>query len=958
MLLATTNKRLRIRDLPLRPARRALLGALPLNLILLSPAPAQELDKMELEEIVVTGSYIQRERFDMASPIEVIGGVQVQETGQVSIGQFIRDLPYTANVDTVANVLDVGDGTQSSDSARFNLRGLGTTSTLTLFDGRRALESNSVNTLVPDIAIDRVEIVLDGGSALYGTDAVAGVVNIVPVKRYQGVKVNALYNQDQDNDFHESQASILAGATWGDLDVVTAFSFHERSLLLRSDRPEFLRVDTDESTSGNPGTFRQLAGAALPDSGVDPSCGQFNGTATDDGIAGSFPSGRRIGSNCIFDFGEFQDYARPAEEYNSYTNLSYALNDDVTLEMQANFTYRTSDVLQSPSTAGTLNHRFLVIPASHPANPFGVDVRPVNWRPFTKLGTLPSFLDDDGYLVRPFKYWTDRYKLGSTYQFGSSSWSGETWASYQTFRTRNEDYLLSFSRLQAAFNGLGGTNGNQYFNPFGSADPRSPSYVAGVTDNSQDVVDSLYIKEKYESRREEFWYVESIVTGDLWQLPTGPLKSAFGAQLRDLHVQTRPTNLSASSDNYISSIVDDPPEGTNTHNQVAALFMEVDVPLLTNLSLQAALRYEDFKDLDLDATKPKLSLRYTPIETLALRASYGESFLAPTPAQKAILRQTGCGEVFTGSDPFNVNSPSVLIGARQCTTGNPNLDPEESEIINAGFTWRPRGVVEGLELSLDYQTIDYDGRIIQLSTQDMVNRDFANFLAANNLTAAAYNAQPLATRQGQLTAWIANGMDPLIIRSATGLNVQQVSRVWENVASLQIGLFDFRTRYSLDLSAYGFMTTSLATTYFNKYEYESTPGAAPVDAKGKQNANTNIVPPLPSFKHNLRVDWGLGMHSAAIAATYLSSVKFDASNNITLTGIPSPSRIDSLTTVDIRYSYRFENVMNAKLLLALGANNVFDARPDPLPINDGFESRLHDPFGRTMYLELTLDFNN
>jgi iron complex outermembrane recepter protein len=951
--------------LSIRRAGYLLLGALPLNFVYSGAASAAEGGSGAVEEIVVTGSYIKREKFDMASPVEVISGVEMQETGQVSLGQYIRDLTYTANVDTVANVLDTGDGLQSSDSSRFNLRGLGTTATLTLFDGRRALDSQSFNTLVPDIAMERVEVLLDGGSALYGTDAIAGVVNIIPVKKYDGFKVTALHNQDEGGDFHETQAQMLGGASFGDLDVVGAFSYTEKTALLRSERPEYLRADTDESTSGNPGSFLRVGSTTpLPGSGVDPSCGTFNGGNTDDGRAGAFPSGRQIGTSCIFDFGEFQDYARPGEEYNGYTNLTYALNDSVSLELQANFIYRVSDVVISPSTAGTLNHRFLNIPANHPANPYGVVVRPNNWRPFTRLGTLPSHLEDGGYEITPFSYWTDRYKIGSTYKFGDSTWTGETWASLQTWRTDNDVHRLSYSRLQAALNGQGGPNGNQWFNPFGSADPRSPFYVAGVTNNTQALVDWLYIPEKYESRRDQFWYVESIVTGDLFTWPMGTVKAAGGVQVRETHSQTSPTRSAMNRDDYITSVADDPPAKTNTHNEVRSVFAEIDVPLLSSLDLTVAIRHEDFKDLGLDATKPKFSLRYTPFDSLALRASYGESFLAPRPDQVLVTRQTGCGELFTGNDPFRVTALGSLTGARQCTTGNAALQPEEAEIMNFGFTWQPQNALNGLELSVDYQNIKYDGRITQLSSQDLVDRDFVGFAAAvltpAGISVAQYQstAYTVAQRQALASAWFnGGGMDPLIRRDATLFSVLTLDRPWANVAALEIGLVDFRTRYRFDAGNVGFFSANWSTTYYDKYEYNSTPTAPTIDASGKQNANTTIVPPIPEFRHNLRLDWSRGAHTAMINTQHIDSIKFDSTaNNVALTGMVSPTEIDSLTTVDIRYSYTFENLMGGKMLVAVGSNNVFDEGPDPLPVNGGFESRLHDPFGRTMYLELQYDF--
>ena len=150
---------------------------------------AAEAEEEEAEEIVVTGSYIRNSAFAAASPVDTINQDSILESGSANIGQYIRDLPYTQNVDTVANVLGGSGGGQDSNSAQFNLRGLGTSSTLTLFDGRRNVNPGAISAILPDIATSRIEVVLDGGSALYGADAVAGVVNIIPIKEFEGLRV-------------------------------------------------------------------------------------------------------------------------------------------------------------------------------------------------------------------------------------------------------------------------------------------------------------------------------------------------------------------------------------------------------------------------------------------------------------------------------------------------------------------------------------------------------------------------------------------------------------------------------------------------------------------------------------------------------------------------------------------------------------------------------------------------
>ena len=166
------NKRARLRYL--------IHSALAASLALPALAQAQATDDPEVEEVVVTGSYIRNSAFAQNSPVDTVSQADLYDSGAPSMSNYIRELTYTQNTDVVANVLASQDGAQDSVAASFNLRGLGENSTLTLIDGTRTL-SAAVSASLPEIAIDRLELVLDGGSALYGSDAVAGVVNIIPM---------------------------------------------------------------------------------------------------------------------------------------------------------------------------------------------------------------------------------------------------------------------------------------------------------------------------------------------------------------------------------------------------------------------------------------------------------------------------------------------------------------------------------------------------------------------------------------------------------------------------------------------------------------------------------------------------------------------------------------------------------------------------------------------------------
>jgi outer membrane receptor protein involved in Fe transport len=955
-----------------RVQNRSLSLAAAVSLTLLtSQINAQE--RQQTEEIIVTGSYIKRDTFDAPSPTEVIDSTTIAESGAPTIGNFIRDLTFTQNTDVVANVLGTQDGQQDSNSANFNIRGLGVGSTLTLFDGRRIVDPGSVGSVVPELAMQRFEVVLDGGAALYGTDAVAGVVNIIPVKKFNGFKTRAYYNQDEDNTFHQPKYSLLAGTTFFEaLDVVVAADYSKKTALYRAERPEYLRIDNDSSNSGNPGTYTRLVNGVPGTLYRDPACGTFNQGWEDHGMQGSFPSGTRSATSattCFFEYGQYQDYARPAEDTNVYLSAVYAITDKIDLEFQANGDWRTSTLITSPSTALTANNTKLTVPVNNPGNESGSVLRiggtgGSGWRPFTHYGTLPSYLDHRGANSTDYDYTTDRYKLGLTYDFGDTSWSGETWVSTQTTRTRINGYAPLMSRMQAALNGQGGPNGNEFWNPFGNSDPRAgvvtnPTTGAVISTgynpsraNSQQLIDWLWVPDVNDSEREELRFVESIVTGELFDLPSGALSMAFGLQVRELERTERDGPAAARRDDYNTDIFLVPNGTSVTYNEVRAAFAEFSVPILDNLTMQIAGRHEEFVDLDLKATSPKVAVRYEPFNSLAFRASYGEGFLAPTPNQVLVESSPSCAEVFTGTDPFHGTS---IAGSSSCINGNPTLHPEESEIYNIGLSWE---VIADLEFSLDFQHIEYTDRILQLTATDLLNRDFANFVAANSAnfaTPGTYNRNA-AGDAALRDAWFSSGMDSQITRGTLTNGIfplVSVTRTFENLSSNEVDVFDAKVKYSFDVGDFGYFSTQLSSTYYSKYEYTGFDKKT-ADAVGLQNGQTNLAPPLPQWKHNFRTAWTLGNHNAAMAAKYSDGVKFD---NAVTPGVTPPDRISSYTTFDVRYGYTFDDVFSiGKLDVAIGSSNVTDAKPDRLPIIGGLETRLGDPFGRQYYAELNFSF--
>jgi len=545
--------------------------------------------------------------------------------------------------------------------------------------------------------------------------------------------------------------------------------------------------------------------------------------------------------------------------------------------------------------------------------------------------------------------YTDRWKVGARFDM-SETWTGYTYYSRQTSRRDSDEKLLSLPRMQLALSGMGGPNGDLWWNPFGSSDSRSPHYVAGVTDNSQEVVDWIHVNtDNVRQSKDELEIFEVTITGEVFDLPAGAVSMATGYQMRDYTEFSGNNPYALIGEDYNTSIEDSPPTNDTYYSNVKAAFVELEAPLLETLTLQAAVRHERFGDFGLEATTPKVALRWEALPDLAIRASWGESFLAPTATSaRPFDPNEGCGEIFFGADPI---TGGVLNGGATCSSGNPELQPETSTIKNLGFTYEG---VDNLSVSLDYQTIKYTDRIRTLSTDDAVGLQFQRMLAGIGSSEAAYDNTPGSATRNAANAWLAANAGSSatgVIRNPETQQVIKVIRQAANISSVWIDLFDMRTRYTYDTSDWGTFETTLTASYYTDFRYEDLTGGVQ-DALGKQNATTGIVPPMPKLKGNLRLNWFMGQQSAAVSANYTHHVTFDDQVNNLLTGYSADRLIESQTIVNAQYAYTFSDYFDSEITLSAGINNVFDQLPQRFPILGGFESRLQSPWGRQFWVSL------
>ncbi|MEX1236660.1 MAG: TonB-dependent receptor plug domain-containing protein, partial [Pseudomonadales bacterium] len=341
------------------------------------PATAAE----QIEEVVVTGSYIKRDSFDSSSPLTVVDQTQIAENATPNLGEVLVNQTFNYGTDFQANTYAAR--AQGGNVSAANLRGLGTGATLDLVDGKRSIYGN-LNSSVPQIAIERIDILKDGASAIYGTDAVAGVVNIVSRKNFSGAAFSAFYQQTEDDALHEQAYEFIAGSDTDDGHVTMAFSYKKRGELEQTERPEYLRGGFERSETGNPGRWavpnRDATGALLPAGTpgavsvlADPGCGaapEVSPGGTDVGSKGNFLTGQKVGQSCRFHFGEMWNFMNPQEQYSFWGNYQFQFTDNLSNELDVRGNRLITDSRGSPQNPGGRTEEFPIVLGDHPGNPY------------------------------------------------------------------------------------------------------------------------------------------------------------------------------------------------------------------------------------------------------------------------------------------------------------------------------------------------------------------------------------------------------------------------------------------------------------------------------------------------------------------------------------------------------------------------------------------------------------
>lgn len=943
----------------------------------------------ESQEIVVTGSFIRGTPEDAALPVDVISADEIQKQGSPTLVDLIKSLPSSAGVVGDSNQFGAG---QTTGSGTVNLRGLGSQRTLVLLNGRRMAPSpsalGSVDTnLLPSIAIGRIEVLKDGAAALYGSDAIAGVVNFITRTDLNGIEGVANYSfiDGSDGDYN---VGLNAGYNLGDRgNIFVSGAYRVRSELANRDRDWALRdfftnPQGGWSQFGSPGTY--VARAAPIGVFADPGCNAISGPRVQ-----TTPTATPF---CAFSYSAFGNLVEDEEHWQVFGSATYDLTDTVELRLEGLYSghnverensspsYSPVQFLPTALNSGVAGAFF--IPGANPGlqalyNSYtpaelGLTAAQVAasrvagaqttllWRPIGATGNPLT-----GYEGKEDKRNFDAYRIS-----GGARWDINDALSVDanlTYMENSSDVAtpdIVVSRLANALRGLGGfnctgntpgANGCLWFNPFssgiafngadGRTNPRFNPNIPGQL-NSFEVVDYLFEDYAYQitTKLLVFDFVLSGETG--LDIGGGPIGFALGGQYRRDQVQREvadianidvnpcvETELTGNRNcpgrrNGLLSFFG-PLNEYDLSRDVGAAFLELQVPFTDDISLQAAVRYEDYGGNIGGTTNPKAALRWQVTDWLALRGSVSTTFRAPpltatNPAATTGLSFTSAVGGYRAYDNF----------------GNPFLEPETADTYNAGIILQSGG----FNATLDYWRFDFSGPIDNEPGTDTVAALFptgvtdAAACAAAAANPAFFSRFVFAEGQGCSRAGL--------LRTNT-FNV--------NSPDVRTSGIDFSFSVRDDVLG-GRLTTGLDGTYVIEYKagdfvVEGVVVTPADDYAGKmdyQGYGSN-----PDLKGQVYTQFDLGQHSFRYTFRYVSGME-DTRGPTTFTAAsPRGKQIGDFATIDLNYTLNVERI---GLQLTASVQNLTNVDPPFARLDLNYDPFTGNPLGRVYKVGLRQKF--
>jgi iron complex outermembrane receptor protein len=830
------------------------------------------------QRIEITGSNIRRVDAEQAAPVQVISRQEIERSGKATVGEYLQTLSVD-NAGSVPSSFGTGFATGATG---VSLRGLGAGSTLVLLNGRRiapyglADDGQKVFTdlsVIPMEAVERVEILKDGASAVYGSDAIAGVVNIILRKDFKGVAAKATYGTSRYSDGAQKKAALTGG--FGDLDG-DGYNIFFNLEALKAD--EIRYADRDRDWIGNDDTRRwgyAQGGSFFTPGGAITGTG---GTAAGSSLVGNVRVGTGYVSlpgcgtlspavtpadpqgGCLWLPNKTYRWLLPDQEsYNFFTRGTVKLGSDLEGYAELGYSKKRSVFQNTPSgvsgswgyPGGARNASSgsgaVVLAPSHPDNVVGGDrLRYSAW----DVGPRVSHTSNDF------------YRVVAGVKGSLAGWDFDTALLHsETKLTNQRDGFLRYSVAKAAL----GDPTSVYF-------PWRIGINAHLNDPSLYAALSPTIEAKATSKAD---IVDAKGSRELVQLPGGPLMMALGLEVRRESSELTPVTYTDIGD--IIGLGYSAYQGSRT---ISATYAELVAPVVKGLELSGAVRYDHYSN-GLNSTTPKVGIKWTPSRMIALRGTYAEGFRAPNPAENG---KGGLAAFTTARDPVRCpgGTPAPGASASDCnaqiaiiTTPNPNLSPEKSKSYTLGLVFEP---MAGTNVAIDYWEVKRRDEINQITASQAIGGAGTVVRSDNNL--------PGIPNSGTLLA---------------------VSAPYINSASSQVRGIDLDAKQRFQLGDLGQVTAGLVWTHLTRWRRIEKDGTTFDFAGTHDNCDVTNCIGTPKDRVNFSLVWDQGPYQVSTQVNYIGALKnhaFEdyencASHFADGSDAPAGCKIPSFTTVDV-----------------------------------------------------------
>jgi len=879
-----------------------------------APALAQQTAQTK-ERIEVTGSNIKRVEGESALPVTVISKQDIANSGISTAQDLLDRLPINSSNGSFNEAGGEGAGLVGFTGA--SLRGFGTNRTLVLVNGKRVAPyalSNQIGggadlSAIPVAVIERVEILKDGASAVYGSDAIAGVINFILRKDFKGVEASATYLDTDQGGAKQQRYNASVG--FGDLNK-QRFNVYFTADYLKQDPLKASQREISHTayvpslgidrTSGNsfPANISQSGGFSGTHNPTIPAGGANSSSCLP---PFSFPT---VGSpnQCRFDFASVIETIPNFTKENYMGRGTFQINANTQAYIEGSWYKGKFDQRISPTPIGpgiVLDNAAITI---NPTNPF---------YPAAYIASLPG-----GNTSKPVLISYRSVELGPRWDeakvdqgravAGIEGYAGGwDWGASVNYTKNNQvDTYKGGYVSEAAFTPL---IQNGIVNPFAPNTAAASSALAG-TQVLGDASDNTAKNYGFDAK----------VSREIYQMTNGPLAFAFGVDGRKEELSLINADFLSTGD--IIGGLGAIPSLTGSSRKVYAAYGELNIPILRNLEVNIAARYDHYSDFG-STTNPKITVRYQPTHDLLLRGAYGTGFRAPTLYDlfQPLLTTNTAG---SHDDPVRCPVTQLVIdcnlqfNAKQ--GGNPNLQPEKSKQWYAGLVWEPNN---NLSAGVDYYRI-YVKDLIASITDDTIFGDFARYSSSNVVRG------PVDPNFPNLPGPIA-----FVLENTTNIGKQETDG------------FDFDATYRFPVSSVGRFTARFNGNYVMNWKQQTFDGSDYPNFVGQRAGGYQAV---PRWHHYATLDWTSGAWGATVAQNYVLGYKEPS-----LTG-PGDRRVGDVETYDLQGRFTgFKYVT-----VALGVRNVFDRAP---PVSNqnatfqvGYDPSYGDPRGRMYYGTVTVSF--